>query len=244
MTRLRQNGEADRARGKPSADQIERDACYERGRTRDIADQRERDACRERGIAREIADQREHGICIEIIVERENRERRGQCKALRMAKSLAPRAAPAYDYSVPEKKGTWLGRRNRKKRTNRAMRFFYVCMPLFVSYERRWRGSPRACWFFFFHQSTNPATCRPPRLVAGRGLTVKKEAHMPSSTRTSVQSRAQTIACLAGNANTVAALLSVIEILPAGDQDNALSTCASIAAELAHGLEALVGGVA
>lgn len=158
--------------------------------------------------------------------------------------ALALRRGTFYYPSVPEKKGIWLGRRNRKKRTNRAMRFFYVCMPLFVSYERRWRGSLRACWVFFFHQSTNPATCRPPRLVAGRGLTEKKEAHMPSSTRTPVQSRSETLIRLAGNANTVSALLSIICIVPPADQQGALLTCASILADVSCGLNAVIGGAA
>jgi hypothetical protein len=104
-----------------------------------------------------------------------------------VAMALASRRRTAYDAIVPDKEGNRLGRLNRKKRTDRAMRFFYVHMPSYVSYERRWRGSLRACWFFFFHQSTNPAIRRSPRLVAGRGLTVKKEATMPSCTPTPVQ---------------------------------------------------------
>ena len=99
-----------------------------------------------------------------------------------LKKSVDEPPASAYPDYVPEKEGARLGRLNRKKRTDRAKRFFYVCMPSFVSYERRWQGSPRACWFFFFHQSTNPVICCSPRLVAGRGLNAKKEAIMPGTT--------------------------------------------------------------
>lgn len=100
---------------------------------------------------------------------------------------LANLAQWGYALCVPEKKGTRLGRLNWKKRTNRAMRFFFVRMPSFVSYGRRWWGRLRACWFYFFHQSANPAIRRSPHLAVGRGLTVKKEAFMPSSARTPVQ---------------------------------------------------------
>lgn len=155
---------------------------------------------------------------------------------------LARRTRSPYDPCVPEKKGNRFGSLNRKKRTNRAMRFFYVRVLSHVSYERRWQGSLRACWVFFFHQSSNPVICRPPRLEAGRGLTVKKEALMPSSTCTPVQSRAQTTTRLAGHANTVSALLSFLSVLPLAEQQNALLTCASILADVTRELDALVGG--
>lgn len=104
-----------------------------------------------------------------------------------VATALASRGRTAYDSPIPEKEGIRLGRLHAQKRTDRAMRFFYVRLPSCVSYERRWRGSLRACWFSFVRQSTNPAICRSPRLVAGRGLTAQKEATMSSSTRTPVQ---------------------------------------------------------
>lgn len=159
-------------------------------------------------------------------------------------KILARCRRTSYDPSVPEKEGNRLGRLNRKKRTYRATRFFYVCIPLHVSYERRWWGSLRACWFFFFHQSSNPAICRSPRLDAGRGFNAKKEARMPSSVCTPVQSRTQTLTRLSGNANTVCALLSVIGILPPADQPGALLTCSQILADVSRDLDALIGGAA
>lgn len=158
--------------------------------------------------------------------------------------NLARYRRTPYDPAVPEKKGNRLGRLNRKKRTYRAMRFFYVCIPLHVSYERRWWGSPRACWFFFFHQSSNPTICCSPRLDAGRGLNAKKEAIMPSSTCTPVQSCTESLTRLSGHANTVSALLSIVGMLPAADQQGALVTCASILADVSRDLETLIGGAA
>ncbi len=158
--------------------------------------------------------------------------------------NVASNGRTLYDSCVPEKKGNRLGRLNRKKRTCRAMRFFYVCIPLHVSYERRWWGSLRACWFFFFHQSSNPTICCSPRLDAGRGLNAKKEALMPSSTRTPVQSLPESLIRLSGHANTVSALLSVIALLPAAEQQNALVTCVSILADVSRDIEALIGGAA
>lgn len=157
---------------------------------------------------------------------------------------LARHRRRPYDSDVPDKEGNRLGRLNRKKRTDRAMRFFYVCMPLHVSYERRWQGSLRACWVFFFHQSTNPAICCSPRLVAGRGLNAKKEALMPSSTCTPVQSYTESLIRLSGYTNTAAALLSIISMLPPAEQQAALVTCASIVAEVSRTLETLIGGAA
>lgn len=161
-----------------------------------------------------------------------------------LAKTLAMLASRRYSVSVPDKEGNRLGRLKRKKRTHRAMRFFYVRMLLRVSYGRQWQGSLRACWFFFFHQSTNPAICRSPRLVAGRGVTAKKEAPMPSCTRTPEQFPSVSIANLAGQANAVTALLSVIDIIPGADRAATLATCAQIARDISLALDGLVGGAA
>lgn len=102
--------------------------------------------------------------------------------------ALARRRRRAYASDVPEKEGNRYGSLKSQKRTDRATRFFYVRMPSCAFNERRWRGSLRACWFSFVHQSSKPATCRSPRLEARRGLTAQKEAHMPRPTRTSAQS--------------------------------------------------------
>ena len=94
-------------------------------------------------------------------------------------KKFALRCNLRYRLMVSEKKENGFDSLNAKKRTNRAMRFFYVRLPLFVLNGRRWRGSLRACWYSFLRRSVNPIICRPPRLTAGGGLTAKKETSMP-----------------------------------------------------------------
>ena len=102
-----------------------------------------------------------------------------------VAMALAPRRRTAYDSNVPDKEGAGFDSLNTSKRTDRAMRFFYVRMPSCALYERRWRGGPRACWFPLVCQSVNPAIRRSPCLTAGRGVTTHtKEAIMPSCTTT------------------------------------------------------------
>ncbi|MGZ9045939.1 MAG: hypothetical protein ACXW24_16075 [Telluria sp.] len=151
---------------------------------------------------------------------------------------LAQRRRTAYDSDVPEK-GNRFGSLNRKKRTDRAMRFFYVRMLSHVSYERRWQGSLRACWVFFFHQSSNPVICRPPRLEAGRGLTVKKEALMPSSICTSEYSQSE-LKRQADNANTFSALLSCMVSVPAVRSYDTLQICSDMANAVARDLVAML----
>ena len=91
-----------------------------------------------------------------------------------VTKDFTRRRRTAYSSHVPDKEGNRLGRLKVQKRTDRAMRFFYVRMLSHALYERRWRGSLRACWFSFVHQSTNPVICRSPRLVAGSGSTAQR----------------------------------------------------------------------
>ena len=67
---------------------------------------------------------------------------------------------------------------------------------------------------------------------------------MPSSTRTPVQSRTESLTRLSGHANTVSALLSIIGMLPAAEQQVALVTCASLLADVSRDLEAMIGGAA
>lgn len=57
-------------------------------------------------------------------------------------------------------------------------------------------------------------------------------------------SRANTIKRIGDDANTCAALLSVVDILPQADQQSALVTCAGIARGVSSDLELLVGGAA
>jgi hypothetical protein len=95
-------------------------------------------------------------------------------------KNFTRRRRTAYSSHVPDKEGNGFGSLNAKKRTDRAMRFFFVRMLSHALYERRWQGSLRACWFSFLRQSSNPVICRSPHLEVGRGSTANKEAHMPN----------------------------------------------------------------
>lgn len=61
---------------------------------------------------------------------------------------------------------------------------------------------------------------------------------MPGSTCTSVQSHSE-LKRIADNANTLSALLSSLVIFPALDLESNLTTCSSIAGELARDLGAL-----
>ena len=93
-------------------------------------------------------------------------------------KRLTHRLRLADNKHVPEKEGAGFSSLKTQERTDGAMPFFYVCMSSCASYERRWRGSLRTCWFSFFHQSANPAICRSPRLAVGRGPTEKEDHTM------------------------------------------------------------------
>ena len=110
---------------------------------------------------------------------------RQQCSDV---KSLTLRAALPDTERVPDKEGNGFDSLIAKERMNGAMPFFYVCMSSRVLNERRWRGSLRAYWFSFLHQSINPVICRSPRLIAGSGSTAKRNTIMPSPS-TSTQSR-------------------------------------------------------
>jgi len=67
---------------------------------------------------------------------------------------------------------------------------------------------------------------------------------MPSCTCTPEQLQSTTIANLAGQANAVCALLSVIDIIPADDRAATLTTCAAIARDVSNALDQLNGGAA
>lgn len=64
-----------------------------------------------------------------------------------------------------------------------------------------------------------------------------KQSTLPST-------RADSIKRISGDANTVAALLSVVGILPQADQQSALVTCAGIARGVSSDLDLLAGGAA
>lgn len=67
---------------------------------------------------------------------------------------------------------------------------------------------------------------------------------MPSYTCTPVQSRTESLTRLSGHANTAAALLSLISMLPPSEQQGTLVTCASILADVSRDIETLIGGAA
>lgn len=58
------------------------------------------------------------------------------------------------------------------------------------------------------------------------------------------QPRAAAIKRLAGMANVVGALLAVLDTLDPGRQEEALTTCAGIASDIADDLAGLAGGAA
>jgi hypothetical protein len=116
----------------------------------------------------------------------------------RRTKWLACRRRTPYYSFVPDKEGNGFSSPITQKRTDRAMRFFYVRMPSCALYGRRWQGSLRARWLSFVCRSTNPVICRSPRLVAGRGLPHTKEALLASSKLTSEKSPTNNIVRLAG----------------------------------------------
>lgn len=62
------------------------------------------------------------------------------------------------------------------------------------------------------------------------------------STAAPTQSRSEIIKRLEGNSNALAALLSVIDLLPDADKQSTLATCSNIANDVAFGLAMLVGG--
>lgn len=79
---------------------------------------------------------------------------------------------------VPEKEGTRLGRLNTQSALT-AQCGFFTCVCLCTSPMSGGGREALGLAGFFGYQSTNPATCRSPRLVAGHGVTLPKEAHMP-----------------------------------------------------------------
>lgn len=67
---------------------------------------------------------------------------------------------------------------------------------------------------------------------------------MPSCTRTSEQLQPIAIANLAGQANAMCALLSVIDVIPVDDRAATLATCAALARDVSNTLDQLSGGAA
>jgi hypothetical protein len=83
---------------------------------------------------------------------------------------LAHRRRTAYHSCVPEKKGNRLGRLNTQSAQTAPCGFF-SCVCLRTSPMSGGGGEAFGLAGFFGYQSTNPAICRSPRLVAGRGVT-------------------------------------------------------------------------
>ena len=67
---------------------------------------------------------------------------------------------------------------------------------------------------------------------------------MPSCTCTSEQIPFTTIASLAGQANAVSALLSVLEIISPDERAATLALCVAMARDVSHALDQLNGGAA
>ena len=91
-----------------------------------------------------------------------------------IANHLTQSSGPGYASAVPEKKGAGLENLNYPKRTNGAMPFFYVCMLARVLHWAALGGGfglPVALDTGF-----STRLCRPPRLVAGSGVTNTKES--------------------------------------------------------------------
>ncbi len=87
-----------------------------------------------------------------------------------MKTAIAFLGLASYACCVPEKKGNKFDSLNCTRRTNRAMRFFYVCHAFVRTLWAAMVGSLRAAGYLV-HQSVNPAICCPPRLTAGRSVT-------------------------------------------------------------------------
>lgn len=107
-------------------------------------------------------------------------------KAHRLRGALAMTAQSVYATRVPEKEGTRFGSLNSQKRINRAMRFFYACLPSRILNGVAVAGEPSGSLVYFCGQSSKPAICRSSRLEAGLRCNSQKEAHMPNRSRTSV----------------------------------------------------------
>lgn len=86
------------------------------------------------------------------------------------AKRLAILSHWRYPPGVPEKKGNGLGRLNTQS-AHTAQRGFFSCVCCRMSPMSGGGGEAFGLAGFFGYQSTNPVICRPPRLVAGRGVT-------------------------------------------------------------------------
>ena len=146
-----------------------------------------------------------------------------------------------YYLQVPEKEGP--GSRDPKypKRTDRAMRFFYVCIPLLRLHWAALMGGfglPVAL-------DTGSLTrfCRPPRLETGSGFnTIQGSHNMLSRTATPTQSRLQILQRLTRQSTAIAAMLSAFDMLNPANQKNALAQCHDLATDVSIDLSALIGG--
>src|SRR5450830_556527 len=96
-------------------------------------------------------------------------ERTSSGQRKRLPKSLDAFCSATYPSAVPDKKGNRFERLPYLQRTNGAMPFFYVCT-LLCFLRAAVVVSPRAAGCCRY-RSINSAICRPPRLIAGRGVT-------------------------------------------------------------------------
>ncbi|MGS0743789.1 hypothetical protein ACVBEF_18505 [Glaciimonas sp. GG7] len=127
-----------------------------------------------------------------------------------------------YAQRVSEKKENGFSSLNYPKLTDRAMRFFYVCIPLLRLHWAALMGGfglPVA-----LDTGLLTRLCRPPFLAGGSGFNNIQGSHnMFSCTATRTQTRPQIIQRLTSQINTVAAMLSVFDVLSAIGHKNALT---------------------
>ncbi|MEB0011278.1 hypothetical protein QN379_02720 [Glaciimonas sp. Gout2] len=148
-----------------------------------------------------------------------------------------------YTQSVPEKEGAGLENPNYLQRTNGAMPFFYVRVPLLRLHWAALMGGfglPVAVGTGF-----STCLCRPPRLRTGSGFIATYGSHnMLSRTTTPTQSRSQIIQGLTRQSTAIASMLFAFEMLNATNQKNALAQCHELATDVSIDLSALIGGAA
>ena len=84
--------------------------------------------------------------------------------------ALARRRRSDYASDVPEKEGNGFGSLNTQS-AQTAQRGFFTCVCFRMSPMSGGGGEALGLAGLFGCQSSNPVTCRPPRLEAGRGVT-------------------------------------------------------------------------
>ncbi|MES2935299.1 MAG: hypothetical protein V4805_17630 [Pseudomonadota bacterium] len=161
------------------------------------------------------------------------------------AKTLATLRRWRYSLRVPKKEGNGFGDLNTPKRTNGAMPFFYVRM---LSSALMGGGGGEAfglAGFLWCAGSPTLSFAAHP-FGDGSGLTAHQGAHHMAnhagSTATPTPTQFDVIKRLAGQADTLGAYLSIIDVLEPAHQSAALARCVNMAEELASDVAAIAGG--